>query len=174
MRDRLPRPTIRLRLTALYGGLFLVSGAALLAITYLLVVHGTVGFVFAGQGGSGGVEVVQQAPASAGARKTEPTDTHRGGDPRGPRVSPARAAAQASALESQARRQHASELHQLLRQSAIALAGMAVVSIALGWVVAGRVLRPLRTITATARDISAANLQARLALHGPDDEIKEL
>jgi signal transduction histidine kinase len=40
--------------------------------------------------------------------------------------------------------------------------------------VAGRVLRPLRTITATARDISAANLHERLALDGPDDELKEL
>jgi signal transduction histidine kinase len=51
---------------------------------------------------------------------------------------------------------------------------MAVLSIGLGWFVAGRALRPLRTITATARDISAANLHERLALAGPDDELKEL
>jgi signal transduction histidine kinase len=51
---------------------------------------------------------------------------------------------------------------------------MAVISIALGWVVAGRVLRPLRTITTAVRDISATNLHERLALAGPDDELKEL
>jgi signal transduction histidine kinase len=43
-----------------------------------------------------------------------------------------------------------------------------------GWVMAGRVLRPLRTITATARHISALDLDRRLALHGPGDELKEL
>src|SRR5262249_52030406 len=39
IRSRLPARTIRLRLTALYGALFLVSGAALLAITYALAAH---------------------------------------------------------------------------------------------------------------------------------------
>jgi signal transduction histidine kinase len=58
--------------------------------------------------------------------------------------------------------------------SALALALMTVVSIALGWLVAGRVLRPLRTITAAARDISATNLHKRLALDGPNDELHQL
>ncbi|MBV9278730.1 MAG: HAMP domain-containing protein, partial [Chloroflexi bacterium] len=49
-----------------------------------------------------------------------------------------------------------------------------MVAIVLGWLVAGRVLRPLATITATARRISAHNLHERLALHGPDDELKDL
>src|SRR5207237_3539880 len=44
----------------------------------------------------------------------------------------------------------------------------------LGWVIAGRALRPLRTITETARDISASNLHRRLNLEGPDDELKRL
>jgi signal transduction histidine kinase len=51
---------------------------------------------------------------------------------------------------------------------------MAIVSIWLGWLVAGRALRPLRTITSTARDISASSLHRRLALEGPDDEVKQL
>ena len=51
---------------------------------------------------------------------------------------------------------------------------MAFASLALGWMVAGRVLRPLRTITAAARDISSTNLHRRLALSGPGDEVKEL
>ncbi len=55
-----------------------------------------------------------------------------------------------------------------------ALALMAVFSLWLGWVIAGRALRPLRTITETARDISASNLHRRLDLQGPDDELKQL
>ena len=51
---------------------------------------------------------------------------------------------------------------------------MVVLSIGFGWLMAGRLLRPLRTIAATARDISATNLHERLALSGPDDEFKEL
>ncbi len=51
---------------------------------------------------------------------------------------------------------------------------MAVLSLWLGWVIAGRALRPLRTITETARDISASSLHRRLALEGPDDELKQL
>jgi signal transduction histidine kinase len=50
----------------------------------------------------------------------------------------------------------------------------ALVALALGWWIAGRLLRPLRTITATARDISATNLHQRLGLDGPDDELTEL
>jgi signal transduction histidine kinase len=51
---------------------------------------------------------------------------------------------------------------------------MALLSIALGWLVAGRVLRPLRTITTAARSISASSLHERLALDGPNDELREL
>ena len=65
-------------------------------------------------------------------------------------------------------------LHQALIQSGIALAIMTIVSIALGWLVAGRVLRPLRTMTATTRQISERNLNERLALPGPRDELKDL
>jgi two-component system sensor histidine kinase VanS len=69
---------------------------------------------------------------------------------------------------------HADVLHQLLVRSGIALAIMTVVSIALGWLVAGRVLRPLRGMTATTRQISERNLNERLALSGPHDELKDL
>jgi two-component system sensor histidine kinase VanS len=65
-------------------------------------------------------------------------------------------------------------LHQGLIQSGIALAIMTAVSIALGWLVAGRVLRPLRAMTATTRRISARNLSERLAVSGPRDELKDL
>src|SRR5262249_37650169 len=82
--------------------------------------------------------------------------------------------AQARAVAAVADSQHTSEMRQLLTESGIALAIMAAISVGLGWLVAGRVLRPLRTITAPARGIPATSLHRRLALHGPDDELKEL
>jgi signal transduction histidine kinase len=65
-------------------------------------------------------------------------------------------------------------LHRLQLYSGIALAFMAVVSAVLGWVVAGHVLRPLRTITATADRISDTNLHERLGMGGPRDELRLL
>ncbi|WP_222853348.1 sensor histidine kinase [Fodinicola acaciae] len=62
----------------------------------------------------------------------------------------------------------------LLGVSAIALVIVAFLALALGWEVAGGVLRPLRTITTRTRRISATNLQERLALDGPADELHEL
>jgi signal transduction histidine kinase len=70
--------------------------------------------------------------------------------------------------------QHTADLHQLLIASGIALAFMAALSVALGWLVAGRFLAPLRVMTAATRKISANNLHERLNIAGPDDEIKEL
>jgi signal transduction histidine kinase len=70
--------------------------------------------------------------------------------------------------------QHSSDSRQLLIASGIALAIMAALSLALAWLIAGRFLAPLRTITTTTREISATNLHERLNLAGPDDELKEL
>jgi signal transduction histidine kinase len=65
-------------------------------------------------------------------------------------------------------------LPQLLMGSAVALVVLIPVALALGWYVAGRFLRPLRAITATAQMISAGNLHRRLALGEPTDELTEL
>ncbi len=137
----LPAPTIRLRLTLLYGGLFLVSGAALLAITYLL---------FRGTTGINLIVPTMEPNLSAEARQAVESKF--------------------ATLE----QNRAEILDQLLVQSGIALAIMTVASIALGWLVAGRVLRPLRTMTATTRQISERNLHERLGLEGPRDELKDL
>jgi len=64
--------------------------------------------------------------------------------------------------------------HRLLGVSAIGFVVMIAISLMLGWFIAGRFLRPLRTITATARDISATNLDRRLGLDGRNDEFAEL
>jgi signal transduction histidine kinase len=58
--------------------------------------------------------------------------------------------------------------------SIAALAVMAVVAAAAGWIIAGRAMSPLRTITARARAASGADLSGRVALDGPHDEIREL
>jgi signal transduction histidine kinase len=70
--------------------------------------------------------------------------------------------------------QRATDSHQLLVDSGIALAIVAVLALLAGWLVAGRMLRPLRTITRKAQLISSASLHERLALDGPPDELKEL
>ena len=153
----MPARTVRLRLTLLYSGLFLMSGAVLLAITYLLV-----------------------------RRSSRPDVVVAGAGPHGPTAPPALKEALANpdvdryvrhVAEQQYARVvslHTDDLHQLLARSGIALAIMTVVSIALGWLVAGRVLRPLRAMTTTTRHISERNLHERLALAGPRDELKDL
>jgi signal transduction histidine kinase len=77
-------------------------------------------------------------------------------------------------MQSLAAKQHAAELNQLIIWSGVALTLMAVVSLGTGWFVAGRVLSPLRAMTANVREISATNLHRHLALTGPDDELNDL
>jgi len=176
--SRLPPATIRLRLTALYGALFLASGAALLAITYILVAHELNGrFFITNSNGvvAGAVKVTvsksgQIVGATGHVQKTlAPPRQHLllSGPQLVPKPTPAQLIAQAHA-------QSAAALNQLLTDSGIALAVMALLSIWLGWLIAGRALRPLRTISNAARDISATNLHRRLALRGPNDELKQL
>ncbi|MBF8189669.1 HAMP domain-containing protein [Nonomuraea sp. K274] len=144
---RRPPATIRLRLTALYGGLFLAVGLLLLAITYGL---------FARALQAMGMRFPRQSASSFSPR----ADVF-GGSLRD-RIAEALAEQRADALS------------QLLIQSALALAIVSLIALALGWVVAGRVLRPLRDITATARRLSTHNLDERINLRGPRDELKEL
>jgi hypothetical protein len=126
-------------LTLLYSVLFLVCGAALLAITYQFFIK----FAFS-------------YPPKAG----------------GPGGRPANSSL--DALDAALGSVRAAYLHRLLVGSGIALGIMALVSGVLGWVVAGRVLAPLRTITATAERISDTNLHERLSLSGPRDELRVL
>jgi signal transduction histidine kinase len=141
----------------LYGGVFFISGAVLLALTYLGVArtHGAysqaVGVPLI-HSGSGAVPTPNQLaiPVPRGSRSHGVT---------------------VSVIDPNQRNV---DLRVLAIASALALALMAAVSMGLGWLIAGRVLRPLRTITTAARDISATDLHRRLALDGPDDEFKEL
>ena len=172
LRSRLrhPQTTVRWRLTLLYGGMFLVCGAALLALTYELVSHGITG----GEGielhraaGGGG------SPSGSGPiRLPPPTLTI-------PTVPPGvlrilQSSAGQEFLRLFEAEQQVSELRRLEIESGVALAIMAVISAGLGWVVAGRVLRPLRTITTATQRISEQNLHERLAIGGPPDELRRL
>jgi signal transduction histidine kinase len=131
----MPRPTVRLRLTLLYAGVFLVTGAALLTVSYVLV------------------------------RNNLTTDRVRV-EGLGPRqVEIGRIVQRAVADDA---------LHRLRVQYVVALVAMTALSILLGWLVAGRALRPLQRITAAARRVSQDNLDERIALQGPRDELREL
>ena len=142
---RLPRCTARLRLTVLYGGaVFLACGATVLAFTYLL--YG----------------LLAHAPHLV-------LLLHERGKLVAVAAPPPEATIRVAGLG-----QIAVNRQQLLIVSGIALAVIAVAAAAIGWLIAGRVLRPLRTITGAARRISVSSLNERLALQGPDDELKEL
>ncbi|MEU4426851.1 ATP-binding protein [Actinoplanes sp. NPDC024001] len=65
-------------------------------------------------------------------------------------------------------------LQPIVAASALGLAVMGMVALVLGWMIAGWFLRPVRTITETARDISASNLHRRLGPTGRDDEFARL
>jgi signal transduction histidine kinase len=155
-----PRRTVRLRLTALYSLLFLAAGASLLTITYLLVRSAT-----------GGQLDESLLPSPAGPRG----NSHAHPNP------PIAVHVSNQAKEEFARAQalailgiHAIDMHELLAMSLVAITIMAVLSVALGWLVAGRILRPLRTITAATQRITENNLHERLAVPGPSDEVKDL
>ena len=150
---KLPRRTVRVRLTALYGIMCGVSGALLLAI-------------------ASGVTVVRSSVSAVPAAPAAQPSTALG-----------RAQARIQQLQEQVRSLqsqltggpgHARLSHNLLIASLIALAVMTVVAVALGWLVAGRALRPVREMTEAAQRISEDKLDERLGVQGPRDELKEL
>jgi signal transduction histidine kinase len=176
---RLPRRTVRMRLTALYGGLFLVAGALLLTITYVLVAHNMSGTASVSVTSKAGQQSATVLFGIAPPVLSKDAGTHtlqRGTSGVGPGKTPPAGSADHLRMQLQnvLNQQRSHELQQLVLWSGFALAIMSLASLALGWVMAGRVLRPLRTMTATTRRISEHNLYERHALAGPDDELKEL
>jgi signal transduction histidine kinase len=130
----MPRPTVRLKMTLLYAGVFFVAGALLLSVSYVLVRNSLTD------------------PANL---RNLPQDNWQ--------------------LNQAVQHEVAGDaLAKLRTQYAIALAAMTGLSVLLGWAVAGRVLRPLQRITATAQRVSQDTLDERIALEGPRDELKEL
>ncbi len=164
---RLPRPTVRVRLTLLYGGLFLVAGIVLVALTHFLYRDAlSSGQLAVRDRFRGEVEVRaafgERLPSGRNLRELRSRD----GRTLFNYVEDVRAEALDDAVEGALREQ--------LLQSGLALGLTTVVALLLGWIAAGRVLRPLRRITETARASSEADLRHRVGLRGPDDELKEL
>ncbi|QUQ67545.1 sensor histidine kinase [Kutzneria sp. CA-103260] len=145
--------SVRARLTALYGGMFLLSGIVLVVIVYLLVSQTL-------PSPASFADTVMQVPAYLGT----PADTVPAvpATPMDTKVIDSLAAYRSSTLTT------------LLVQSGAALLITAALAVVLGWFVARRVLRPLHDITATARRLGAEDLGRRIKLVGPEDELKEL
>jgi signal transduction histidine kinase len=145
---RRPRWSIRLRLAALLTALFVLLGGTLLGVSYLLV-----------RSNLGHDRQHVEAATDAGLHEAIPPEQR-------PAVLEQVRAAQDELVDD--------TLRDLTWQYLAIMAAMAVLSGALGWLVAGRVLRPISEITATARKVSQESLHERIALEGPDDELRRL
>jgi signal transduction histidine kinase len=154
---RLPL-TLRARLSIVYGGAFLAAGSVLVLVMYLLMRSRM------GPGSRVAIRGTVDAPAplpdGAGVAAQSPP-------PPADRVVVRELERQVSAYDAQT-------LTTLLQYSAVAVLLLLVVAVAIGWLTAGRVLRPLQAITATARRATDRSLHERIALAGPQDELKEL
>ncbi len=153
----------RSRLTLLYTSLFALGGAALVLITYLLVAHTLPTTTTSTtqqqirQAIDQCVTAAQQAGSDSAARaKQKCADLYANG---------VRAGASA---------QRSTTLTHLLTYSLLSLAGVTLLAAVAGWIVAGRILRPVHRLTAAARAASEQNLSQRIALQGPRDELREL
>ena len=80
----------------------------------------------------------------------------------------------ASGVQAGASAQRGTTLAHLLTYSLLSLAGVTLLAAVAGWIVAGRILRPVHRLTAAARAASEQNLSQRIALQGPRDELREL
>jgi signal transduction histidine kinase len=188
------RRPVRLRLTLVYSGLFLLAGAILLAITYALVASTlTVKGQPADPGAGPSASTVMVKPVAS--QPADPTAASRlvNAKPSPPSSDPGQDLAELcksgqippeqvvkckalaqEAYNSGADAARLNALHYLLYISLGGLTLSALLSAFLGWIVAGRALRPVHAITAAARRASDANLGERIALSGPPDELKDL
>ncbi|MGA4839127.1 sensor histidine kinase [Streptomyces sp. G45] len=151
------RPTIRIRLTLLYGGMFLIAGILLLSIIYLLAAQAlNTGNepLFKIVGGREIKVTSDNCPQAASGNLTLSEFN--------------------SAISACTDHQRQVALDNLLSRSLLALLGLAVIAFAFGYAMAGRVLSPLGRITRTARRVAGTDLTRRIELDGPDDELKEL
>jgi signal transduction histidine kinase len=150
-RARRWHPSIRLRLTLTYAVMLVVTAAALLALNYAMLYHS----LYTEIGPPATTQVESQI--AAGLPADEKTQ------------------AGVEKLKRQAMAElRASTLLDTAGTSAIALGVIAVLGFGVSWLLAGRMLRPLQSLTATTRRISQHHLHERIALTGPHDELKEL
>ena len=139
------RSTIRLRLALLYGGAFFLAGVVLVGLMYFNL-----------------LQTLDRRPGpSLQAMVQRFTDRPM-------------AAELFDAMVAQAEQQRRNTMRSMLVWSLVSLGATGIAAVGFGWVLAGRALRPLQDITATARRVADRNLHERIAHQGPDDEIKDL
>ena len=156
--------SVRARIALACAGLFLVTGAALVAATYALVDHNLGAPAAASQGSNGRASrlfelcrarMANRGPPFLGSPATE-------------------AQCQQAIFRLGAGDQRASDLHELLLWSLAGLGVATIVAGALGWATGRRILLPLHTVIAAARRTSQEHLGERISFDGADDELKEL
>jgi signal transduction histidine kinase len=155
---RLPL-TLRARLSIVYGGAFLAAGSVLVLLMYLLMRSRLAPenrFVMRQVASSS--QRPPEVPPEAGVAAVAPRPDDQ----------------LIRSFEEQADAYDERTLTSLLQWSAVAVLLLCVVAVAIGWLMAGRVLHPLQAITATARRATDRSLHERIALAGPQDELKEL
>jgi signal transduction histidine kinase len=150
----------RSRLTLLYASLFTLGGAALVAITYLLVAD-TLQSTTTTRVPPSIEPVIGKCVLAAQTRSS-------------PGALDQCARLYASGVQAGSSAQRSTALAHLLTYSLLTLAGVALLAAATGWIVAGRILRPVHRLTAAAQEASEQNLSQRIALQGPRDELREL
>ncbi|WP_411139861.1 sensor histidine kinase [Streptomyces sp. x-80] len=161
--QRLRGCTVRSRIALVFGAVFVALGALLLGLVYVLSRAGTRA---SARRLAGSVTVVPSPSGSVpGASPHVSPGTGTGSHP-----APGGDHGVISLTEDLS----AAASHQVLVWSALALLISAVLAVVVGWWTAGRVLRPVHSMTARARRISQQNLHERIALEGPSDELKEL
>ncbi|WP_329498568.1 HAMP domain-containing sensor histidine kinase [Kitasatospora herbaricolor] len=144
------RPTIRMRLTLLYGGMFLMAGVVLLLLMYFFIQQAFHDAAPPNLKIGPGVTILTPDNQSVTAQTfNQWFSSYQAG-------------------------QSQQALDTLLRKSLTVLVCLAVIAFAAGYAMAGRVLRPLGRITRTAREVASSDLHRRIELDGPDDELKEL
>jgi signal transduction histidine kinase len=168
---RHPRRSIRLRLAALLTALFVLLGGTLLGVSYALVRSNLT--VDPRQLAETAAERLGLAGSSGEPPHSPSEALGRSADGGG---SPSAAEHRRFVAQIEAVQEELADdaLRELTLQYLAIVAAMAVLSGVLGWFVSGRVLRPMSEITATARRVSKESLHERIALEGPDDELKQL
>ncbi|MDI2131994.1 sensor histidine kinase [Yinghuangia seranimata] len=161
---RLATLPLRARLALVYGGLFLIAGVVLLGATYALVsarLPGGDGVLKSETAGPGAISGPSNTETQPGVKITSGTGPD--GEPITNKMESARS----------------ETLNVVLTQGGIALVVVCAVATGFGWLIAGRMLQPLQRMTETALRVADApdadrRLHERIALDGPDDEIKKL
>ncbi|MGW4715858.1 sensor histidine kinase [Nocardia sp. NPDC004260] len=144
--------TIRLRLTLLYATAFFLAGAVLIALMYFYLNQS-----LERRPGGGAQQVVREYLLERAERNRAPVS-----------------AELFKALGEQAQRNRRDTLRAMLVWSLVSLGAVGIAAGGFGWLLAGRALHPLQRITATARRVADTSLHERIALDGPQDEIKDL